>query len=51
MQIELTIRAWIVLILLYAIGLSVVVFAVSKAIKAVVELVAFAQRKTKDNTQ
>lgn len=51
MQTELTIRAWIVLILLYVIGLSVVVFVVSKAIKAVVELVAIAQRKNKDKTQ
>lgn len=51
MQTELTIRAWIALILLYAIGLSVAVYAVSKALKAVIKLVAFAKRKSKDKTQ
>lgn len=43
MQTELTIRAWIVLIILNVIGISVAVFAVSKAIRSVLELIAWVQ--------
>lgn len=41
MQSDLTIRAWIVLIILNVIGISVAVFAVSKAIRSVIELIAY----------
>lgn len=43
MQPDLTIRAWIVLIILYVIGISVAVFAVSKGIRSVLELIAWVQ--------
>lgn len=43
MQSDLTIRAWIVLIILNTIGISVAVFAVSKAIRSVLELIAWVQ--------
>ena len=37
MQPELTLRAWGALIILYAIGTSVAIFAIAKAVEAVVD--------------
>lgn len=39
MQPELTLRAWGALMILYAIGTSVAIFAIAKAVEAVVDLV------------